>query len=140
MAFRAFLSSLLLVSALAACSSAQASELGATCEQFQKTPTVQQSAEVGVGRDLTIVLCSNATTGYSWGEAVVADPSIASVVSQSYAEPAASSLPVVGQAGGEVVQLRAVTPGTTTMTLSYGQPWAGGAKSAWSYELTLTVR
>ncbi len=140
MALRAFLSLLLVVSALAACSSAQASELGATCDQFQKTPTIQQSAEVSAGQDITVVLCSNASTGYSWGPAVVGDAGVATVASQTYSEPAKESLPIVGQAGGEVVKLHAVAAGKTTVTLSYGQPWEGGTKGAWTYELALTVK
>ena len=139
MTLRSILATLLLASALAACSSAQASELGATCDQFSTTPAVQQSAEVAAGEDLTIVLCSNASTGYSWEDAVVGDPGVATVTSQTYAEPAQASLPIVGRAGGEVVRLHAVAPGKTTVTLSYGQPWEGGAKGTWTYELTLTV-
>ncbi len=140
MALRSFVSLLLLVSSLAACSTAQASELGATCDQFQRTPTIQQSAEVAAGQDITVVLCSNASTGYSWGDAVVGDAAVATVASQTYSEPAAQSLPIVGQAGGEVVKLHAVSPGKTTLTLSYGQPWDGGTKGAWTYELALTVK
>ncbi len=140
MALRAVLSLLLVASALAACSSAQASELGATCDQFQKTPTIQQSAEVSAGQDITVVLCSNASTGYSWGAAVVADTGVATVASPTNSEPAKESLPIVGQAGGEVVKLHAVAAGKTTVTLSYGQPWEGGTKGAWTYELALTVK
>jgi predicted secreted protein len=136
---RSLLAALLLASGFAACSSAQASELGATCDQFSQTPAVQQSAEAKAGEDLTIVLCSNASTGYSWEDAVVGDPTVATVTSQAYEAPAQASLPVVGQAGGEVVKVHAVAPGKTTLTFGYSRPWAGGAKDTWTYELTLTV-
>ncbi len=140
MARRSILVTILFASALAACGSAQASELGATCDEFAKTPAIAQTAEATAGDDLTIVLCSNATTGYSWGPAAVSDTAVATVSSQEYSAPAQASLPIVGQAGGEVVKVHAAAPGTATVKLDYGRPWDPTTSGTWTYQLTLTVK
>jgi inhibitor of cysteine peptidase len=46
----------------------------------------------------------------------------------------------VGAAGGEVVTLHALAAGTTTVALSYSQPWSGGTKGVWTYHLSVTVK
>jgi predicted secreted protein len=53
--------------------------------------------------------------------------------------PDGASLPVVGAAGGEVLTLRAGAAGTTTLLIEYGQPWEGGTKGTWTYQLSVTV-
>lgn len=129
-----------LVALLAACSATQASELGATCDEFGRTPTIQQSAELAIGQDLSVTLCSNPSTGFSWEQASVGDPAVVGLVSQAYSAPDAASLPVVGRAGGEVVKLHAVGPGETTIRLGYSRPWEVGTTDEWTYELAVTVR
>ena len=86
-----------------------------------------------------IDLCSNPTTGYAWEAPTVADPAVAEVVSSTYEAPAAASPPVVGAAGRQVVTIKGLAAGTTTVAMKYGQPWAGGQKGAWTYQLTVTV-
>ena len=140
MAFRTFLATLLCASALAACSATQAAEpLGATCDQFSSTPSVEQSVVVTSGTDVKIELCSNPTTGFGWEDPQVADPGVIWLVDRAYQAPGATSLPVVGAASGEVVTLRALAAGTTTVSLGYSQPWSGGTKGVWTYRLSVTV-
>ena len=128
------------VAAVAACSGAQASELGATCEEFAATPTIGQSAELSIGQDISVALCSNPSTGFSWEDATIGDPALVTLVSQAYSAPDEASLPIVGRAGGEVVKLHANAAGTTAVSLRYSRPWEGGEKGEWTYELTVTVR
>ncbi len=116
-----------------------AAALGATCDQFATTPTVQQATHLAVGATTTVDLCSNPTTGYAWEAPTVADPAVAEVVSSTYEAPAAASPPVVGAAGRQVVTIKGLAAGTTTVAMKYGQPWAGGQKGAWTYQLTVTV-
>jgi predicted secreted protein len=140
MAIRSFLVLIMCGLVLAACSGSRAAEpLGATCDQFQSTPTVDESAVVAAGSDVKVVLCSNPSTGFSWGEPQIGDTTILELVDRAYVAPDGASLPVVGAAGGEVLTLRALAAGTTTLLIEYGQPWEGGTKGAWTYRLSVTV-
>lgn len=141
MAIRSFLVSLVCAAALAACSTTQAADpIGASCETFRATPAVQQSTVIAVGADVKVALCSNPSTGYSWDEPRIVDGSVLALVDRAYQEPAAASMPVVGAAGGEILTLRGLKAGTTSLSMSYGQPWAGGTKGEWTYTLSVTVR
>jgi inhibitor of cysteine peptidase len=127
---------------LAGCSSgSKAVNLTVTCDEFGKQPSIEQSAEASVGATVTITLCSNQTTGYAWEETIaISDPAVARVANRTYEPPGTASPPVVGAAGSEVVTIDAVAAGTTTIAMSYSQPWEGGEKGAWTYTLTLTVK
>lgn len=141
MALRWFLATLLCASALAACSTTRAAEpFGATCDQFQSTQAVEQTGEIAPGSDVNVVLCSNPSTGFAWEEPQLGDTSVVRLVDRSYQAPGGTTLPVVGAAGGEVLTFRAVAAGTTTVSIRYSQPWAGGAEGEWTYRLSITVR
>jgi predicted secreted protein len=140
MALRSILTTLLCATALAACSTIQAAEpLGATCDQLRATPAVQQSGTLAVGSDVKIVLCSNPSTGFSWDEPRLSDAGVLTLVDRTYQAPGAS-LPVVGAAGGEVLTVRGLAAGTSTFSVRYSQPWAGGTKAEWTYTLWVTVQ
>jgi predicted secreted protein len=132
------------VSVLAACSETQATQatqpLGATCDQFSATPAIQQSGVIAADADVRIVLCSNPSTGFAWEDPQIGDSSVVRLVGRTYQAPDGASLPIVGAAGGEILTIHALTAGTTTLTMRYSQPWAGGTKSAWTYTLSLTVK
>ncbi len=139
--FRLILATILCASALVGCSATKAAEpLGVTCDQFGATPSVEQSAELAVGSDVQVVLCSNPSTGFAWGEPTIADPTVITVADRAYHAADGASLPIVGAAGGEVMAIRGIAAGTTTLVLSYDQPWDGGTKGAWTYKLTVTVK
>lgn len=141
MAARSIVTGLLLTLVVAACGSTNAAEpAGATCDQFGSTSSIQQARTIDVGDDLTVVLCSNASTGYSWGEPTVADGAVVSLVDRVFREAGTASLPIVGAAGADVLTLHGAAKGTTTVSIAYGQPWDGGDKDAWTFELTVTVR
>lgn len=140
MALRSLLATLVGASLLAACSATQAFEpLGATCDQLGATPTITQSGVVTVGTDVTITLCSNPSTGFAWEDPQVGDATILRLVDHTYQAPGGASLPIVGAAGGEILTLHALAAGTTTVTVRYSQPWAGGTKGEWTYTLSATV-
>jgi inhibitor of cysteine peptidase len=141
MASRAFLAALLCASALAACTATQAAEpLGATCDQFQSTPTIEQTGTMAAGGDVKVILCSNPSTGFAWDEPQIGDSSVLQLAGRTYQAPDGASLPIVGAAGGEVLTLHALAPGTTTLSVTYSQPWPGGTKEAWTYRLAVTVK
>lgn len=126
---------------VAACSGGGAapSTLEATCDDLAATPNVVATAELGVGDELTIVLCANASTGFSWEEPVVSDPAVVAVTGSTYVEPT-SEEPVVGARGSQEIVLEALAAGTSTVTVAYSRPWEGGEKGVWTYEVTVTVR
>jgi len=141
MAVRSLLATLLCASALAACAATEAAEpAGATCEQFSSTPSIEQSRSIAAGSDLMVVLCANPTTGFAWGEPQIGDASVLRLTDRTFRAPGESSTPIVGAAGGEILTIRGLASGTTTLSISYGQPWAGGTQAEWSYTLTVTVR
>jgi inhibitor of cysteine peptidase len=126
--------------AIAACSSTDAAEpAGATCDQFGLTASIEQSRTVDRGADLTVVLCSNPSTGFAWGDPQVSDGSLISVANRAFNAPAQGS-GVVGAPGEEILTIHAAAVGTATLSISYDQPWDGGTKNAWTYQLTVTVR
>jgi predicted secreted protein len=140
MAIRLFLSTTLCVSVLMACSSAQsATTAGATCDEFAATPAIEQSRTIEKGADLLIVLCSNPSTGFAWADPQVGDTAVVELVSRTYVAPEESAPPIVGRAGGEVLTIRGAASGTTTLSIRYARPWAGGAEGDWSYVLDITV-
>ena len=141
MAFRSVVATLLCASAITACSATQASEpLGATCDQFRARPAIEQSGVIAAGTGVRIVLCSNPSTGFSWEEPRLGDTSVLQLVDRTYQAPDGPNLPVVGAAGGEILTVRGLAAGTTTLSIRYSQPWAGGTKGEWTYSLSVTVK
>jgi len=139
-ALHALLFALIGALALMACSGTQGTvPLGATCDQFQATSSIEQSTSMAVGSEVKIVLCANPSTGFSWEEPQIGDATVLRLVDQSYQAPDGASLPIVGAAGGQVLTVRALAAGTTTLSTRYSQPWAGGTKGAWTYTLSVTV-
>ncbi len=112
-----------------------------TAEDFNKEANVIKEIEVKVGETYTIVLDSNATTGFQW--TANANISIEDVLEQTahqYIAPNTGDAPVAGMAGVEEWTFKAVSAGTTTVTLSYDRPWEGGEKGGRTFELMVVVR
>jgi len=140
-ALRSFLITLLCASVVAACSATQAAgPAGATCEQFGSTPSIAQTRTFDTGADLIVVLCSNPSTGFAWDEPQIADAAVLRIVDRTYQAPDQGTLPIVGAAGGDVLTVRGVERGTTTLSIRYSQPWEGGTQGEWTYALKVTVR
>ena len=78
--------------------------------------------------------------GLRWDEPQIADAAVLEVVDRTYQAPDQGTLPIVGAAGGDVLTVRGLAPGTTTLTFRYRQPWEGGAVSEWTYRLQVTVQ
>ena len=106
------------------------------CDDFDEQPEQTREVTVDAGSTLTVALCANPTTGFQWEEIEIADPDLLKEVSRDYEAPDTDKL---GASGREVWTFRALTAGETTLTSTYGQPWEGGTKEHWTFELTLTV-
>ena len=108
------------------------------CDAFMATPNATAAVDAPAGSAVIVSLCSNPSTGFRWEDPVSSDPSIASVGGWTYVAPADAAQP--GAGGTEVLTLVAGATGHATVTASYGQPWDGGQKGAWTLTLDVVVR
>lgn len=109
-----------------------------TCNDFQTQQHVTDEITFTVGKGVTIMLCSNPTTGFQWAEeAQISDPEVVEQVSHEYVAPTGDK---VGASGTEKFVFTALKPGTTTVYLEYGRDWEGGEKAEWTCTLTITVK
>lgn len=103
----------------------------------------QTAVEVGAGDTLTVTLCSNPSTGFSWPEsAQISDQTIVQQTDHKYVAPEteAGATPVVGAPGTEVWTFKALKKGTSTIYVEYSRPWEGGEKGEWTFRLTVVVK
>ena len=110
-----------------------------TSEDLVAQKDIAGLAEVPAGGILTMILGSNPTTGFSWNKvAQIGDQAVLQETENKYSEQEMSG--VVGAGRREVWTFKALEPGTTTIRMEYSQPWAGGEKGAWTFQLTVVVR
>jgi len=93
--------------------------------------------EIAAGGSFTITLDSNATTGYNWELKGISDTAVLEKADNKYEAPASG---LMGAGGKEVWTFEAMKAGTSTLTMEYSQPWAGGQKSANTFSLTVVVK
>ena len=99
---------------------------------------VSRQVSLVAGDTLRVVLASNASTGYQWtAEAQISDRG---VLTQTSHQTVAPSDAKPGAAGTEVWTFDAIKPGSVTLTTTYGQPWPGGTKDAWTFSAAVSVR
>lgn len=108
------------------------------CDAFQATPQATASVDAPAGSAVIVSLCSNPTTGYRWEDPVSSDTSIVSIGGWTYEPPAGDAAP--GAGGVETLTLVTGATGHATVSASYGQPWEGGEKDAWTLTLDVVVR
>lgn len=110
-----------------------------SCDDFQKQANVTRDAQVAVGQTVTVSLCSNRTTGFSWPEkAKIGNPQVVEQAAYKWVPPVDTGK--VGVAGSEVYTFRAVQPGASSIDLGYSKPWEGGEKDVYTFKLNLTVK
>jgi inhibitor of cysteine peptidase len=100
--------------------------------------TITRSVELSVGDTLQVSLGSNASTGYQWAPQMqISDPR---VIGQAGHEVIAATGSAPGAPGSEVWALQALPPGAATVSTTYGRPWPGGEKDAWTFTAQVQVR
>jgi len=110
-----------------------------SCEDFISNQHISKEAEVAVGELFKVSLCSNQTTGFNWSElAQIGDQTIIEQLGHKFIPPQNKQL--IGAAGQEIWTFKALKEGTTTISMEYSQPWEGGMKAEWTFELTVTVK
>ena len=109
-----------------------------TCTVLENTPHVTDEIEFPANKGVTVILCSNQTTGFEWNEeADISDTSIVEQTSHTYNAPTSDK---VGASGQEKYVFHGISSGVATVKLEYSQPWDGGEKAVRTVTLTITVK
>lgn len=110
-----------------------------TCEQFSQKAHIAQDVTAAPGAFITVTLCSNPTTGFSWGEqAQISDSAVLKQTSHKTVAPENTGM--VGAPGNQVWTFEALAAGASTASFSYSRPWEGGEKDVQTFKLHVTVR
>ncbi len=114
-----------------------------TCEMFQEQPHHSGDIVLGVDGTLTVILCSNPTTGFEWLESPqISDTSVLRQETHEFIPPEdlAERPPLAGSPGKEVWTFKTLKKGISTISFEYSRPWEGGEKAEWTFELEVHVR
>lgn len=113
-----------------------------SCDEFSANHSISKEIQVSVGSSVTVALCSNPTTGFQWGQAQIADPTVAAETEHKFVEPGQSvdGQPLMGAPGQDVWTFKALKKGSTTISIDYSRPWEGGEKAEWTFNLSITVK
>ena len=106
-------------------------------KEASSNKSVPDKVEVVMGREFSLTLASNATTGYHWELAAPLDEALVKLVSSTYQAPGTGLL---GAGGQEIWTFRAVGRGQTVIQLKYVRPWEKGAAPAETASCTVIVR
>ena len=108
------------------------------CATFQAAGTtpVTQQLTVPVGSAFVVTLCSNPSTGYAWEEPTW-DGDAGIELSTSATAQGVGGMP--GSAGDQSFTFATTDLGTSQIQFVYSQPWEGGTKAAWLFDLDVTV-
>ncbi len=98
--------------------------------------TVSRDVTILKGATIQLSLCANPSTGFEWDDAVISDPSVLVEQSRNYIEP---TVTMPGSSGLDQWVFEAVGVGDCTITLTYSQPWEGGQKDVWQFQLQALV-
>ncbi len=109
-----------------------------TLDEFSAQNSMTKYVEMVNPGTLTVRLGANSTTGYSWGEAEITHASVIKQISRNYEGPTDTGL--VGAGGTEVWVFEATDTGLAIIKMSYGQPWSGGEKDAFTVTINVNVR
>jgi inhibitor of cysteine peptidase len=125
---------------LLACSPAsQQASVEVSCDDFSQNNHITKEVQVASGSLLTVTLCSNPTTGFQWSEtAQISDQTVLQQIDHKLVS--AEEPGVVGAPGQEVWTFKALEKGTASLSLEYSQPWEGGGKGEWTFNLTALVK
>ena len=81
---------------------------------------LNEPIEVEVGQEFVIALESSPSTGYRWRFINPLDEEVLELVGSEYKGPEDERM---GVGGEEILTFRAVSQGTTRISLSYERPW-----------------
>ena len=111
-----------------------------SCDSFLETNhiSLSYSPEIGPEDTISIILCSNPSTGYSWPEnACIDNISVLRQVDHRYVYP---EVDAPGASAKEVWTFEGIKKGLSGVTMEYSRPWEGGDKVEWTFNITINVR
>jgi inhibitor of cysteine peptidase len=109
-----------------------------TLDEFSAQKDRLEYVETTYPGTVTVRLGANPTTGYSWEVTEIVHPEVIEQVSSNYEGPTATGL--VGAGGTDVWVFNARDTGLAIIRMSYGQPWAGGEKDAYTVSINVNIR
>jgi len=109
-----------------------------TCDQFSQNAHIVQNVTALPGAVITLTLCSNPSTGFSWGEQ--AQISNKEVLKQISHKTVAATTSMPGAPATQVWTFQALNAGSSSASFSYSRPWEGGEKNVETFVLNVTVK
>jgi inhibitor of cysteine peptidase len=97
-----------------------------------------QVINTGVNQEFTIALGSNISTGYSWQ--VAYDEKALTLVENTYKEQDNTGKQIVGAAGTEYFNFKAMSKGETKVTFTYQRPWEQPSAEDQTLVFTINVK
>ena len=111
------------------------------CDEFYDNHHINETIELNAGDRLTVVLCSNPTTGFQWSkEAQISDSSVLKQEVHEFIGPESEPPPPPGTPGLEAWTFQTLKKGTSTVSMEYSRPWEGGEKGEWTFTLDIVVK
>ena len=106
-----------------------------TCSRLEREINIVDEVTFPLNKGVTVVLCSNPSTGYQWNEqADISDSSIVTQAGHEYVAPVGNK---VGAAGTEKFIFGGAKTGKTTVYLEYTKQ--GESEPLWTCTLNITV-
>ena len=115
----------------------QTTTIEVSYDELLNQKNITRTLALKVGDTLQVSLGSNPSTGFGWASQM--QITNAAVLVQTGHEALAPSATRPGAAASDVWALQAMAPGNTTVSTSYGRPWPGGEKDAWTFVADVTV-
>lgn len=106
-----------------------------SCHDFDENSHRSGEFNVEIGDKIRVRLCSNQTAGFQWNYEMTLENTL-NEEDHDFEEPEEDT---PGAAGTEIWTFEAVEAGTTQVQMEYSQPWEGGLKSEWTYNMTVTI-
>ena len=130
---------------LFACSSVpKQASVDVSCDDFMANNHISKEVQVATDGTLTITLCSNPTTGFTWSEtAEISDQTVLQQTDHKLVMPEAEGdmPPPPGTPGQEVWTFKALKEGKSTISMEYTHPWEGGEEEPMlTFVLTVVVK
>lgn len=110
------------------------------CSKSANGPTftdVATAITAKPGKEFSVTLNANITTGYTWEFKTEPDSKVVVLVDQRYEAPPASSR--VGEAGKQRFRFKAVAAGSAKLDLQYVRPWEDPRQAVQTAVFTVTI-
>jgi len=112
-----------------------------SCNDFMANKHISKEIEVPVNGSLTVILCSNPTTGFLWSEnAQISEQTVLEQTDHKFIGSESEPPPPPGAPGQQVWTFKALKGGMSTVSMEYGRPWEGGEKGEWTFVLTVVAK